>query len=115
MAHVKCSCGKVMSDNSDNLYYKVRYIPDCYWNDFWIKIDDAIEKTDNDPKSKEAACMSLRYLKYFRSMFQCPDCGCLFIDDKEGKIHRFKPEPENDKYLFDWVFKVPKDKRHPDE
>lgn len=102
MASIVCSaCNRSMSDNSDSLYYKARYIPDAAWDSFWDEIDAAIEQSGPSAREKEEACMKLRNLSLFRSMFQCPDCGNLIAEDSDRKHHEFKPSGSTNNNLFD--------------
>ena len=111
---INCECGCQILDIADNQSTKALYIPDKAWNGFWDAIDDAIEKSGPTPEDKEKAVMSVRQMSLFRTMWQCPECGQLFIDDQDCKVHTFKPisEPINKAIpkrkptsaIFEWAF-----------
>ena len=82
MKEIECECGYRIYNKTDNLPFKAKYIPDTLWDSFWDLIDYAIEKTADDPAEKDIACMSLRYLDYFRDIFQCLNCGQIYIEDE---------------------------------
>ena len=88
MKQIECTCGFTITDKADGAAFKARYIPDMLWDDLWTKIDHAIEKTPNDVIHKEVARMSLRYLDYFRSIFQCPHCGEFYIENENREIKK---------------------------
>ncbi len=87
MKKIECECGHEIYNKTDNLPFKAKYIPDILWDNFWDLIDYAIEKTANDPVEKGIACMSLRSLHYFRDIFQCLNCGRIYIEDESYQIH----------------------------
>jgi len=66
MAKVKCECGYVILDQTDQIREKARFVADQDFFDFL----DAIEK------DKEESYSSWDYLG---DIFQCPDCGNIMI------------------------------------
>ncbi len=52
------------------------------------------ENSGPSPKEKEAACMALRINVNERRMYQCADCGRIYINDQNNELHVFKPETE---------------------
>ncbi|WP_106401705.1 hypothetical protein [Actinocorallia populi] len=74
---IRCACGGVIIDNTDFLPGKAYLIADQDW-------EDAI-----GPESGETARQRLR--DWSRPMWQCQECGSLYIDDREGNVHCFRP------------------------
>jgi hypothetical protein len=98
---IKCLCGNLIVDQTDELPTKAHYISDRHWFQFLESIDDAIEKSGPSPQEKEKACNNVRKTNSFRSMWQCSECGRIFIDDKNYQLHIFKPESvETNKEIF---------------
>jgi len=98
---IKCPCGNLIPDNTDALPTKAHYIPDKYWFSFLDSIDEAIEKSGPSPKDKEKACMGIRKANQHRMMWQCYECGRIFIDDENYELQIFKPESqETNKKIF---------------
>lgn len=98
----ECECGFQFIDNTDNLSYMARLIPDkAVWDEVWDAIDDAIEKSGPSAQEKEAACMKLRGQLRFRRIWQCRKCGALYLEDGNQNRYRFVPElPECPKVLL---------------
>jgi hypothetical protein len=89
---IGCECGFTIQDGTDNLPHKAHLLPDQEWDAFWIAIDNAIEKSGPSPKEKESACMQLRTRSFgHRLMWQCPQCGRLYIDDAQNNLQCFEP------------------------
>ncbi|WP_291869379.1 hypothetical protein [Maribacter sp.] len=78
---IKCTCGELIRDQTDYLKHKAHLIPDIHWFDFWNAIDAAIEKSGTSKKDKEEACMQLRKQNMFRRLWECTNCGKLYIDN----------------------------------
>lgn len=79
--HMKfqCLCGKIISDNTDDLPYKARMIADEDWNRF----TESCER----PQGYDWRLVT--------EIYQCPDCGCLRIEKPSGQVSFFKPESEH--------------------
>lgn len=89
-----CDCGKLIVDQTDDLPYKGHLISDQDYNDYFDAIDAAIEKggPSQSDKEKEIECMIIRSINAFRSIYQCSNCGTIFINDSEGKFHLYAPK-----------------------
>ena len=88
-----CSCGKTNFLNSiDNRSYVAHFIPDQHWDQFWNAVDSAVERSGPTPNDKDAACMSLRKADPHRHIWQCPQCGSLYVEDANRIRHRFVPD-----------------------
>lgn len=98
---INCECGWVIPDITDGVPNKAYLIPDQDWETLWDSIDDAIENPGSTPKEREARCMALRQLRLFRTLWQCPGCGQLFIDDQKYELQLFVPRsPETSKSIL---------------
>lgn len=93
---IYCSCGNIIPDGTDYLKHKGHLISDTQWFGFWDAIDNAIEKSGDSKKEKENACMFLRSNNPSKLIYECQDCGKLYVDKKEGEFISFIPE--NQKY-----------------
>lgn len=97
-----CKCGFLFHDNADCLYFKGRLIADQDWNDLWNYIDNGV-------KNRENPCDNIWKL-FPRSMFQCPECGRLYMEDDNGRTFTVftpnseaEPEPDVDKRMLESV------------
>ena len=87
-----CSCGEFsFLDSTDNRSYVAHLVPDKDLDRFWDAIDDAVEKSGPSERDKAKACMALRRYRA-RTVWQCPRCGALYVEDSSGKPQRFVPE-----------------------
>lgn len=106
MSWIKCKCGNVLKDTTDNLSYKGHIISDKEYLNMLDLADTMIESTNPD---REEAGMSFRiniggensyiWLKY---IFQCPDCGRILIENDKGEFCSFFPEDNDEKRLLDY-------------
>jgi hypothetical protein len=97
-----CSCGATaFLNSSDNRSYVGHLIPDQLWDQFWDDIDAAIERRQPSGEENSKTCMSLRMRLARRLVWQCPGCGSLYVEDDQGRRHRFVPaSPEVSKRLL---------------
>jgi hypothetical protein len=83
----------MISDSTDGLPRKAHVIPDQEWN----ALTAALEKVIDDAMARrieaEAAFMQVHVLlrDATRTVYQCRDCGRLFADDRQHKMHIFTP------------------------
>jgi hypothetical protein len=89
---IKCECKNIIVDQTDYLRYKGHLISDTQWFDFWDSIDEAIERSGNSKKEKEAACMQLRKQPFFRTLWECMHCGKLYIEGGNGDLIAYSPD-----------------------
>jgi len=87
---IKCNCGNTILDITDALSYKAHYIPDEDWDEVMEKIYRCIEERNQD---KERLCteISKTIVEKTRLIYQCTNCGKLYIDDKERNLIEFTP------------------------
>ncbi|HWL08108.1 MAG TPA: hypothetical protein VNQ76_06885 [Planctomicrobium sp.] len=92
-----CHCGDRIADHSDDLPHKAHLIPDQNWNALWDRIDDEIlPKLEKGRQNLETTAMQLRILfgDAIRAMYQCRECGRLYINDEHGKLHCYVPQDD---------------------
>ena len=102
---ISCPCGELISDCSDYLSYKARFVADMDNEDFWQAMDSAFEElakalgsTAEGAKGTQAvvekAQMQVLYGtgRYQRDMYLCTSCGRLLIEDVRGNIQIFEPQ-----------------------
>lgn len=87
---MKCNCGNTILDITDALSYKAHYIPDEDWHEVMEKIDGYIEERNQD---KGKLCMEMRktIIEKTRLIYQCTNCGKIYIEDKEENLIEFNP------------------------
>lgn len=103
--HFLCKCGKYsFHDNADGLYYKGRLIADQDWNTLWNVIEECVRAGDVH------AVYDRVYDLFRRDLFQCPECGRLYIENDDYSFTTFTPNPDaepfpgTDKQMLDSVY-----------
>jgi predicted RNA-binding Zn-ribbon protein involved in translation (DUF1610 family) len=87
-----CECGHTIVDQTDDLSYKAYARPDQTSEAFFAAVERLVDATaPSDPSQRDALTGPILFPKGTRHMYQCPDCGRVFIGDGE-KLHCFKPE-----------------------
>ncbi|MEZ4850629.1 MAG: hypothetical protein R3B93_18845 [Bacteroidia bacterium] len=89
---IKCTCNHLIIDQTDYLKHKGYLISDTQWFDFWDAIDGAIEQSGPSSKEKEAAAMRLRKKDIFKVLWECTNCGKLYVDGKNGELISYSPD-----------------------
>jgi hypothetical protein len=69
---ITCVCGQLIPDQTDFISYKAWIIADQDWY-------DALAGAPDDA------------WRLSRTMWQCRSCRRLYIDDRDGNLHRFDP------------------------
>lgn len=97
----ECDCGEgLFLSSTDNRSYVAHLIADQDYDDFSEAIDSAIERSGPTARDKDAAYMAWRRFHMPR-VWQCRNCGSLYVEDKEGNRHTFRPaSDEGSKQLF---------------
>jgi hypothetical protein len=95
---ITCHCGQLIVDQTDDLPQKAHLIPDQKW----LAMFDAIETEVIDPLAArrlttEGAYMRLReiMISAVRMMWQCSQCGRLYVDDHNHRLQSYLPEDDN--------------------
>ena len=107
MSWIECKCGYAIKDTTDNISYKGYVISDKEFFDMLDLADKMIESTIPD---REEAAMSFRINiggsknchVWLKDIFQCPECGRIFLEDNNGEFCSFLPEDSDGKQLLDY-------------
>ena len=89
---IKCNCGSIIVDQTDYLKVKGYIISDTQWFDFWEALDNAIEDSGPNKTDKENAVMRMRQQNVFKTVWECPGCGKLYVDSRDGNLIQYTPE-----------------------
>lgn len=102
MSWIRCLCGEILHDNTDNISYKGRLLSD---KQFFPLLDLADEMIEAQADNREALSMRFRrnigdYIR-FRDVFQCYECGRILIEGDDRNFYFFKPEGHDNTKLLD--------------
>ena len=102
MSWIRCKCGEILHDNTDNISYKGYVLSDKQFFPLLDLADEMIEDTSPD---REALAMRFRgnideYIR-FRCVYQCYGCGRLLVEGENGEFFFFLPEDHKNKKLLD--------------
>jgi hypothetical protein len=98
---IRCYCGATISDTSDYLSHKGHLTPDQDLYDVYDAMDETvIDKVASGELSQSDAYMMVRRImsNSTRLMWQCFECGRLYIDGLDGELHCFVPADEKTDY-----------------
>ena len=97
-----CPCGHLIYDGPDENPDLAHLIPDQDWFRLLDAIDAAVEGSHPTAKDRDAACMSVRRLigDLSRPVWQCPECGRLWIADLECRRQEFAPVSKDGKRIL---------------
>lgn len=94
---IGCECGAVIVDQSDSLPHKASFIPDQDLFNVFDSLDkEIVERLATGELSPDEAYRNLRTIinKASRSMYQCRECGRLYLDDRTRTLHSYLPADE---------------------
>ena len=94
---IGCQCGASIVDQTDDLPHKGHLIPDQEWFATFDAIDDeVIDPLGAGLIDKQTAYRLARRIisRTARLMYQCHECGRLYIDDRSGNLHCYLPNDE---------------------
>jgi len=80
---IECKCGNYIVDQTDMLRNKAILIADQDWFDFL----ESVKETGHDD------------LELSRKLYECDECGRLYIYDQNGGLNCFLPEDESHNIL----------------
>lgn len=89
--HFLCPCGNDIHDTSDCLSYKASIIADQDEEELWEILEKA-EKPHNDKIDIATEVMRLLH----RNVYQCPECGRIFLEDAADRFELKCFEPAED-------------------
>ncbi len=87
---IGCECGAVIVDQTDYLANKGYIFGDKDWFNFWDIVDDAIENP-SDKETREEAAMRVRKSQPTRLIWECRQCGRLYLDDQNHDLVQYVP------------------------
>ena len=96
---ITCHCGHLIPDQTDSLPHKAHLIPDQNWEQLWEQIDTTVlDKLGAGKIDVDAAATILRTLisNSSRSMYQCSQCGRLYLNGSQGRLHCYQRNTEAD-------------------
>ena len=87
---IQCRCGHQIKDTTDNISYKARYISDQDWFDVLDNIDSSIQ--NSEPNREKLIWDNQKYLlNKTKCIYQCMECGRLYIEDSNRELREFLP------------------------
>ena len=95
---IRCSCGELIVDQTDDLAHKAHIIGDKDYFDFLDTVDDAIEQLSGN---KQDLCMKIRRAEPSRPAWECSFCGRLYLNDKNGNLVEYIPQNGQANGIFD--------------
>lgn len=93
----ECRCGERISDTTDCLRHKGHLTPDQDLYVVWDGMDEQIidRVASGQLPVKDAYMVSRNIMSSpTRTMYQCFQCGRLYIDGADGNRHCFVPESD---------------------
>lgn len=117
---IRCECGRITVDQSDNLPYKAHLIPDTQMEHIFggaAELSDFIEAIGKGKRSEwiekkfgeeypkeltNTAIISDLFMSKLktRNMYQCENCGRVMIESSGGALEFFYPEGEEAKGIL---------------
>jgi hypothetical protein len=87
-----CECGSTIYDIADGHADKARWLPDKDWDSFIGAIGELSRLKNASDYEREKSVIDLLTNFRFMSMYQCSNCGSMFIDKKgSNQLNTFKP------------------------
>ena len=95
---IQCRCGARIVDQSDGLSDKAYLLPDEGFFELLDAITNAVRFSGPSGADKEAAADAVRELviNLTRCIYQCVECGRLYIDGPRGTRVAYEFIPAND-------------------
>ena len=91
-----CDCGYMFRDQTDDLPFKGYIYPDQSQEKLYEAINKifASERPSDDVKFDEMI-NDIVSPKGIRTIYQCPECGTIYINEDKGKLSAFSPKSNN--------------------
>jgi hypothetical protein len=88
-----CQCNHVIRDQTDDLPYQAWSCPDQSREAVLAAIQRLMDSpTPSDILQRDALMWPIVDPKGGRPMYQCPECGRIYIAGNNGELYCFKPE-----------------------
>ena len=102
MSWLRCHCGYIIHDSTDYISYKGSIIPDQDEIDYFDRIEEII-KSDNPDKNSLMCDFLCEFVT--KTIYQCTECGRLYIEDNinNNKLFCFKPENHSNTKILNSV------------
>jgi len=94
---IGCYCGATIFDQTDDLPHKGHFIPDQEWFATYDGMDNEVivPLTEGAIDMEKAFHLSRRVIsRASRLMYQCSECGRLYMDDNSGVLHCYVPSDD---------------------
>lgn len=91
-------CGAVIVDQTDFLPYKGYLIPDQTAEDTYEALKtEVVDKLAAGQITKEEAHTQVHVVmdRFIRMVYECRNCGRLFIDDRNHELQSYVPESKD--------------------
>jgi len=95
---LKCTCGEIITDQTDHLPHKAYIIGDKDYFEFLDVIEAAIKSTD---ETKDHLCRAVVKAEPSRLAWECTSCGRLYFDDQQGGVIEYLPQSGKAHRIFD--------------
>ncbi|TAL00821.1 MAG: hypothetical protein EPO07_09185 [Verrucomicrobia bacterium] len=100
---IRCQCGTLIADNTDDLPHKAHLIPDQEWFPVFDAIDAVIADVAAGRSDADSAQTRFRSIlgTASRPAYQCRQCGRLFVLDRQNTFFPFAPtEADTDREIL---------------
>lgn len=91
---IRCQCGFVILDGTDELPQKAHLLPDQEWLTAFDRLEGIVTAVARGELGAELACQRVTEVVCTpaRLMWQCRSCGRLYVDGHDRQLHCFTPE-----------------------
>ena len=91
----RCKCDHIIVDQTDDIPYKAYIYPDQSMNALFNTIDEIFEnKKPDDHFEYDRLTNPILHPKGLRNIYQCPECGMIWISNSSGRLYGFIPESD---------------------
>ena len=117
---IRCECGNIIIDQSDNLPYKAHLIPDTHLESIFDGADELSNFIEAIEKGKRSEWIEKKFGEDYpkeltntaiisdlimsklktRNTYQCENCGRVLIENSAGAFEFFYPEGEEAKGIL---------------
>lgn len=87
---IKCTCNHTIIDGAEDNPNKFYLIGSSTLNDFWEKIDESLKIVKDHPGREEAQAMKLRRETLFQPVWQCQNCGRLWVNQPDNQLTAYR-------------------------
>lgn len=95
MSKLRCHCGNIITDQTDDLAFKGEITADQDWEALWGNI---AERVPYLTPAEAADFLTALRLRLTRTTYECVNCGRLWIERRPGLNEFICFHAESDKY-----------------